>query len=657
MKSDPLRIVYFTDPVCSTCWLTEPYLHRLKSIWGNTIDIEVRMGGLLPSFTEAQTNGSILQDMEQFVALLEELEQSSGMHLDGNSWKTDPVSSSYPASMAFHAVKKLSPEKAEPFLHTLRTMLYTENKDISRQDWLEEAAIRHQVDRDSFREYLKDGSAESAFIDDLSCKQKFGVTRFPTFIFQTAAGKEIREDQSFNNRQGEDVLGHWNALVSELTGLEIPSVGIAETGLQLFDQFESLTTVEFAIMNGISAELAFQQLTMATNEGILSQETHRDISIWRKHSGLGIIKKSQFNDRPIAVAGMGIAGLALANGFEKAGIPYSIFDRHFNEHQSGFGFLILENGLRALAALGLKTQFLKTANQLHFYSAISPDGTLLNSTKLEACYAISRTEMVRILSSGLKNDSVYKNKGLQTFTENNDGVQLQFSTGETAESSFLFGCDGFHSAIRKTIMPEAITERTGGRELVCITQLPEDDFSLIEFTKVIDHEKRCNTGIVPLRNRMVIWFIQLNESVEGMVTKNSAEHYQLACEISDGYPEPIRKLIHEWSKDAPIYLWQSHRMDLMPSFHNGRTVLLGDSAHPLLSFTSQGANSALEDAVVLTRLIAEAGEDISHAEIFELFYKERKEAISSYIAQGDMLLKSFLNLGTQGAEKVPLAIH
>lgn len=657
MKNEPLRIVYFTDPVCSTCWLTEPYLHRLKSIWGNTIEIEVRMGGLLPSFTEAQKNGSILQDIEQFVTWLEELEQSSGMHIDGNSWKTNPVSSSYPPSIAYHAIKDLSPEMAGPFLHTLRTMLFTENKDISRQDWLEDAAIRHQVNLESFREKLSDGSAESAFIDDLSCKQKFGITRLPTFIFQSSDGKEIREDKSFNSRHGEDILNHWNAIVSELTGKEIPSVENTETGLQLFDQFESLTTAEFAIMNGTSVEMAFQHLSNAVTEGRLSKEIHRGISIWLRHSGMGSIRKLQFNDKPVAIAGMGIAGLALANGFEKAEIPYSIFDRHFNENQSGFGFLILENGLRALAALGLKTQFLKTANPLHYYSAISPDGTLLNSTKLESCYAISRTEMVRILSSGLKSKSVFKNKGLQNYTDTSNGVQLQFSTGETAESSFLFGCDGFHSAIRKAIMPEAIMERTGGRELVCLTHLPADDFSLIEFTKVIDHEKRCNTGIVPLRNRMVIWFMQLNESVEGMVTKNAAEHYQLACEISDGYPEPIRKLIHEWSKDAPIYLWQSHRMDLMPSFHNGRTVLLGDSAHPLLSFTSQGANSALEDAVVLTRLIAEAGEDISHEEIFELFYKERKEAIASYIAQGDILLKSFLKLGTQGAERVPLAIH
>jgi 2-polyprenyl-6-methoxyphenol hydroxylase-like FAD-dependent oxidoreductase/predicted DsbA family dithiol-disulfide isomerase len=657
MRYEPLRIVYFTDPVCSTCWLTEPYLYRLKSIWGDAIDIEVRMGGLLPSFEQAQKESAILQDMDRFVARLEELEQSSGMQLDGNIWKTNPISSSYPASIAFHAVKKISSEKAGPFLHTLRRMLYTENKDISRQDWLEEAAIRHQVDRDSFREKLNDGSAESAFIDDLSCKQKLAVSRFPTFIFQTSDGKEIREDQAFKSVHGDAILGHWNALVSELTSSEIPPVEIGERSLQIFNQFESLTTAEYAIMNGVSEEIALSQLTEATNEGRLSKETHRGISIWRIHSGMGTIKKSQFNEKSIAIAGMGIAGLALANGLEKAEIPYSVFDKHFNELQGGFGFLILENGLRALTTLGLRTQFLKAANSLTYYSAISPDGTILNSTKLEACYAISRSEMHQILTSGLRSNSVFKGRSLQNFASKSDGVQLQFETGETVDSSFLFGCDGFHSAIRKAIMPKEIPERVGERELVCITQLTEDEFSLIEFTKVIDHEKRCNTGIVPLRNRKVIWFMQLNENVPGMITTNSAEHYSLACEISNDYPEPIRKLIHENSKNAPIYLWQSHRMNLMPSFHNERTVLLGDAAHPLLAFTSQGANSALEDAVCMARILSEASEDSSHEELFELYYQERKDAIASYIEQGDTLLKSFLNLGTQGAESVPLAIH
>ncbi len=36
----PLRIVYFTDPICSSCWGIEPQLRRLKLEYGELVDIE-----------------------------------------------------------------------------------------------------------------------------------------------------------------------------------------------------------------------------------------------------------------------------------------------------------------------------------------------------------------------------------------------------------------------------------------------------------------------------------------------------------------------------------------------------------------------------------------------------------------------------------------
>lgn len=46
----PLKVVYFTDPICSSCWGIEPQLRKLKLKYGNSIDIEYRMGGLLPDW-------------------------------------------------------------------------------------------------------------------------------------------------------------------------------------------------------------------------------------------------------------------------------------------------------------------------------------------------------------------------------------------------------------------------------------------------------------------------------------------------------------------------------------------------------------------------------------------------------------------------------
>ena len=41
----PIKIVYFTDPICSSCWGIEPQLRKLKLTYSAFFDIEYRMGG------------------------------------------------------------------------------------------------------------------------------------------------------------------------------------------------------------------------------------------------------------------------------------------------------------------------------------------------------------------------------------------------------------------------------------------------------------------------------------------------------------------------------------------------------------------------------------------------------------------------------------
>ena len=47
----PLKVIYYTDPICSSCWGIEPQLRKLKLEYGSTLEIEYRMGGLLPDWS------------------------------------------------------------------------------------------------------------------------------------------------------------------------------------------------------------------------------------------------------------------------------------------------------------------------------------------------------------------------------------------------------------------------------------------------------------------------------------------------------------------------------------------------------------------------------------------------------------------------------
>lgn len=656
-----VRLIYFTDPICSTCWLAEPYLYRLQKIWGDALIFEIRMGGLLPSHEEAIKTESILSNMQAFTSQLKELSKLSGMHLDASFWEHNPVSSSYPACIAYHAAKISAPELAGNYLRTLREMLYTESKDISNRDWLEEAAIRNNICRDDFRSLLNDGSAEKAFQRDLRLKAELGVKRFPTLIFETEDGqRRIIENQAFKTLHGIEILEYWNSIISELLNLPIPPLDRGSDVEQielLFNEFDSLTTAEIAIKVGISESETFSLLNQASQSGKLHYETHLGLNIWRKNDGTFRWKKTGMKISNTAIVGAGIAGLALSIGLNKIGIPNTLYERSKSDSGSGFGFLILENGLKALEFLGLKSHFLKLANPICNYKAIAPDGSLLRYSALEKCYAISRQDLLGILNTATNQEFIHYEKALSMIEQTESAVKACFGNESQKQFDAVFACDGFYSEIRSRLMPEFKPQPTSEKELVCLVDTHSADFRLIEFTKIIDTAQRCNTGIIPLRNGKTLWFMQLNEAVFPIKKKDNTSLYELACEISASYPEAVRDLIHVKSKNAPIYFWNSHRMDLMPAFHKGDVCLLGDAAHPLLAFTSQGANSALEDAVTLATLLGNAKNEANIKDIYSAYYSRRRESISAYIKQGDDLLQEFLSLGTQGAESIPLAIH
>ena len=58
-----------------------------------------------------------------------------------------------------------------------------------------------------------------------------------------------------------------------------------------------------------------------------------------------------------------------------------------------------------------------------------------------------------------------------------------------------------------------------------------------------------------------------------------------------------------------VYKWALLERDPLPTWRNGRVALLGDACHPMTPYMAQGAASALEDGVVLSRCLANVRSD------------------------------------------------
>src|SRR5690554_7134621 len=94
-NSEKVKLVYFTDPICSSCWGIEPQLRKLKLEYGEHIDIEYRMGGLLPDWNY---NSGGISSPKDVAGHWDEVSVHYDMPIDGDLWLEDPLDSSYPPS-------------------------------------------------------------------------------------------------------------------------------------------------------------------------------------------------------------------------------------------------------------------------------------------------------------------------------------------------------------------------------------------------------------------------------------------------------------------------------------------------------------------------------------------------------------------------------
>lgn len=176
----PVKLLYFTDPICSSCWGIEPQLRKLKQEYGAYFDIEYRMGGLLKNWDEYA--GTDVNGPDSVARHWDEASAFYNMPIDGDLWKGDPLHSSYPPAIAFKAAQLQGSDKADQFLRRIKEMVFTEKINIAKPAHLEEAAREVGLDPVQFLFDYRN-KAKQLFEEDLSMAKEWGVRGFPTIFF------------------------------------------------------------------------------------------------------------------------------------------------------------------------------------------------------------------------------------------------------------------------------------------------------------------------------------------------------------------------------------------------------------------------------------------------------------------------------------------
>lgn len=266
----PLRIIYFTDPICSSCWGIEPQLRRLKLEYGDAVQVEYHMGGLLPDWNYNSGGISKPADVAHH---WDEVSRHYKMPIDGDVWLEDPLPSSYPPSIAFKAAQMQSPHKAVDFLRALREELFLQKKNITKWEYVEQAATRAGLDTAQLRRDYE-GKAKDLFQQDLQLARQLGVRGFPTLFVADSSGK------------AETIYGFrpyttFEAAIKKMYPQASPAP-YPKDWRSLFSAYPTLTLQEYATLSGLALPTAQETLDQLAAEGELSVYSTKNGNLWKR---------------------------------------------------------------------------------------------------------------------------------------------------------------------------------------------------------------------------------------------------------------------------------------------------------------------------------------------------------------------------------------
>ena len=339
------------------------------------------------------------------------------------------------------------------------------------------------------------------------------------------------------------------------------------------------------------------------------------------------------NDKPIIIIGAGISGLALCLILIKKGYPVALFEKEREIDQPGAGINISPNGNAVLFQLGIKDKILNIADkpntiELKTYKrgfTISKQNLNSDSDRLFGYpyLQVQRKEIINILIEEINDinpNIIRTNHSFENFTENDQSVLAHFNNQKSFEGSIIVGCDGINSTVKKIMMPESKSKFSGIIAWRGLLDMKKLSSKIQDLSSTVWMGQNSHFVHYPIKKGKFLNFIGTlkKEKWESSSWHQTGSKEELISDYKDWHTT-VKEIINSTDK---IYKWGLFENKPLPNWVSKRSIILGDAAHPMSPSYGQGANTALEDAVILYRSIMHFKNDSESA--LKKFQKNRK---------------------------------
>lgn len=349
----------------------------------------------------------------------------------------------------------------------------------------------------------------------------------------------------------------------------------------------------------------------------------------------------------VVIIGGGVAGLSAAIGLEACGFEVVVKERHDSFGDVGLGFVLLPRGLGALESLGVADTFLRSGESLRELVMKAPSGSVSTRYPLTDCLAIKRSACVASLLGALSRTRVDVGFEFARFSFGDSGAvgAVESTTGAVEEGDLFVAADGAFSRIRALLFPDHELRCSPVKEIVGSTDLlPSRARELAgSLVKTQSGETPLSFGLLPCAAGEIVWYTQFEgERASERDLAGVAERKAFVTEMLDGWPEPTAEVL-DATDFARAFVWTARDLDPLPALSRDNVVLVGDAAHLTLPFTSQGATSALCDAVTLVDALRRDSTATPLARCLESYAARRRPSLARHLEYGRRLERRFLN--------------
>ncbi len=351
----------------------------------------------------------------------------------------------------------------------------------------------------------------------------------------------------------------------------------------------------------------------------------------------------------VLVAGAGLAGLAAALGFARAGFDV-VLSGAGERTGRGRTVALLDHSAAFLDSLGLGTQLRAEAAPLKSLRLVDDTGTLFPSRPIEFHareigldafgWNIENDRMAQALAAEVaRAPRVERVASAAAYDFAADAVRARLADGRTISARLVVGADGRDSMARRAGGLEARAHAYGQSALTALLahRLPHGDFST-EF-----HTRGGPFTLVPLpakagasHRSSLVWVMADRDARRREALDNEA----LAGEIE----RQAQSLLGAVRIEGERGIFPMTRQTV-PRIVASRLALVGDAAHVFPPIGAQGLNLGLRDVEAIVACAVEArneGRDIGGPEALGAYERSRRPDIALRTGVVDGLNRALL---------------